>query len=182
MPSFDPIPPPPPSGARRALRVGLLVGLALVVVGGLAFAAASFVFLWRGEHANLPAGEAVEVVRYFFELKDEGEAEAVEADLDIALGAVRAAPAEEDALCRSEVDCSCARLRLRVEGEVGGGRAGVARSFGGEVVSRLGVLATRGNACRLYFPERVPVVVDLSFGAAEAALDFSGVALSRLAL
>src|SRR5690606_34948368 len=182
MPSFDPIPPPPPSGARRALRVGLLVGLALVVVGGLAFAAASFVFLWRGEHANLPAGEAVEVVRYFFELKDEGEAEAVEADLDIALGAVRVAPAEEDALFQAEVDLTSARLRPRFEGDVAGGRARVALSLGGEEVSLRGVRATRGNTWRLYFSERAPVALDLSLGAAEADLDFTGVPLSRLAL
>ena len=182
MPSPSPIPPPPRSGARRALRVGLRAGLGLVVVGGLAYAASSFVFLWRGGHAALPSGEPVKVVRYFYELQDEGDAEEVAADLDVALGSVRVGKAEEDALFQAEVNLTSARLRPRFEGETSGGRARVALSLGGEEVSLRGVRATRGNAWRLYFSQRVPLDLDLSLGAAEADLDFTGVPLRRLTL
>ncbi|MDX1420708.1 MAG: toast rack family protein [Rubricoccaceae bacterium] len=181
MPPLDPIAPRPTS--RRALRIGLLAGLVVVVVGGLAFAASSFVFLWNGEQASLPAGAPVEVVRYFFELQDEGDAEVLDADLEVALGAVRVGPtAEDEALFQAEVDLTSDRLRPRFEGETAGDRARVSLSLGGEEVSLRGVRATRGNAWRLYFSERVPLDLTLSLGAAEADLDFSGIPLAALAL
>ena len=179
LPMLDPAPAPRPP--RRALRVGLLVVLAVVAVGGLAFAASSFVFLWNGEQADLPAGASVKVTRHFFELEDDG-AEAVEAELEVALGAVRVGPAEEGALFQAEVDLTSERLRPRFEGSSADGRAHVALSLGGEEVSLRGVRATRGNTWRLYFSERVPLALDLALGAAEADLDFTGIPLTRLAL
>src|SRR5690606_32409473 len=181
MPPLDPIPPPPPSGRRRALRLGLVVGLVVVVMGGLAFAASSFFFLWNGEHAELPAGEPVKVVRHFFELQDDG-VDVVAADLDLALGAVRVAPTEAGALFQAEVDLTSERLRPRFEGTTTGGRARVELSLGGEEVSLRGVRATRGNTWRLYFSERVPLELELSLGAAEADLDLTGIPVSDLAL
>jgi hypothetical protein len=186
MPPLDPIEPfqpdaPAPRRSRRALHVALLVGLGVVVVGGLAFAASSFVFLWNGEHGELPEGEPVEVVRHFFELPEDGVEEA-EAELDIALGAIRVDRTEEGALFQAEVDLTSERLRPRFEGTIAGGRARVALSLAGEEVSLRGVRATRGNAWRLYFSERVPLGLRLSLGAAEADLDFTGIPLRRLAL
>lgn len=182
MAPLDPISPHPSSG-RRALRIGLLAGLVVVVVGGLAFAASSFVFLWNGEQASLPTGSSVEVVRYFFEYQEDDAVSVVEADLEVALGAVRVGPtAEEEALFQAEVDLTSDRLRPRFEGETTGDRVRVSLSLGGEEVSLRGVRATRGNAWRLYFSERVPLDLDLSLGAAEADLDFSGIPVAGLNL
>jgi hypothetical protein len=161
--------------------VGLLVGLAAVALGALAFAASSVAFLWSREHAGPSVRATGKGASHFFELEDEG-ATSLEADLDVALGSVHVGRAEAGALFQAEVTLAHEGLRPRFEGTTGAGRAHVALGLGGEAVSLGGVRATHGNAWRLYFSERVPLALDLALGAAEADLDFTGIPLSRLDL
>ncbi|NNF58306.1 MAG: hypothetical protein HKN04_08690 [Rhodothermaceae bacterium] len=167
---------------RRALF--LVAGaFVLLVLGGMTYACYSLSFLWTDETDEDVAhaiGEGGQTVRSFFEMDDEGE-EALEADLELALGRVTAARAEAGALFQAEVDI-IEGLRPRFEQSTRGGQAHIELGLEGGDMPLGRVRSSRSNAWRLYFSDQTPLNLTLSLGAAEADLDFSGIPLERLDL
>jgi hypothetical protein len=120
------------------------------------------------------------LARDFFEVPAEGATE-LDADLDLSLGRVVTAHAEEGYLFQAEVSLPEGRLRPRFEASRRGGAAAVSLSLDDAAVSPSAV--RRGDALwRLYLPRRTPTALDLRLGAAEADLDLTGVPLRQLRL
>jgi len=119
--------------------------------------------------------------RHYFELADDG-ADRLEADLELALGHVQTAPAEDGYLFQAEVLLPEGRLRPRFASRVGHGTAHVSLALDEAALSPRGVRRAEGARWLVYLPTRTPTDLSLKLGAAQAFVDLSGVPISRLDL
>ena len=175
----------PPEHQRRALRIVVGCAVVFVVLAIAAIAAATYLFTAPSLHDH--EQEGVEVmpshrsVRSFFEVADEGERR-VEADIELALGHVTISTAEQGALFQVEGVVRGNQLRPRFDHSRNGGEAEISLSLDGEGVSFRGLRGTRGSSWQLYFSDSVPLDLDLTLGAAEGDLDFTGIPVERLSV
>jgi len=168
-----------------------VVGCAVVfvVLAIAALATAAYLFTapfaidhdWEREHDDTDVAQTRHVVRSFFEVMDEGEQRVV-ADIELALGHVTASASEQGTLFQAEGMVVGNQLRPRFDHDRNGDEAEISLSLDGEDVSFRGLRGTRGGQWQLYFSDSCPVDLELSLGAADADLNFTGIPLERLSM
>ncbi len=177
----------PPEHHNKALRIVVGCAVIFVVLVIASIACASYLFTAPPVHNHEEdtvggeAGPTRHSVRSFFELQDDG-AQRVRADIDLALGHVTTATAERGTLFQAEGVVVSHQLRPRFFGESDGHGAEVSLSLDGEDVSLRGLRGTGGSRWQLYFADSKTLDLDLSLGAADADLNFTGIPLERLNL
>ena len=176
----------PPEHQRRALRivVGCAVVFVVLVIASIACATYLFTVPFSHDHDEehgLGEGDVTQsrrAIRSFFEVADEGE-QRVKADIELALGHVTISTADQGALFQAEGVVIGAQLRPRFDHNRSGNKVEISLSLDGEDVSFRGL---RGGRWQLYFSDSIPLDLDLTLGAAEGDLNFTGIPVERLSV
>ena len=118
---------------------------------------------------------------HYFELTKDG-ADRLEANLELALGRVETAIAEEGYLFQAEVMLPSGRLRPRFAARRMGGIARVDLNLDDASLSPRGVRRAESGMWRIYLPGDTPTELSMKLGATQAVIDLSGVPITNLDL
>ena len=183
----------PPEHQRRALRIVVGCAVVFVVLVIASIACATYLFtapfsLYQDEEHGSGEGDVTHngtqsrrAVRSFFEVADEGE-QRVKADIELALGHVTISTAEQGALFQVEGVVIGTQLRPRFDHGRNGDEVEISLSLDGEDVSFRGLRGMRGSNWQLYFSDSIPLDLDLTLGAAEGDLNFTGIPVENLSV
>ncbi len=181
----------PPAHQHRALKVVVGCAIVFVVLAIVSIACATYLFTAPfSVHINHDGGheiagddgmQASGTDRFFVEVQADGEVR-VEADIELALGHVVISTAERGALFQAEGVVESSQLRPRFNNSSDGNKARVSLSLDGENVSFQGLRGTRGSRWQLYFSDSTPLDLNLTLGAADADLNFTGIPVENLNL
>jgi len=173
------------------MRVGCAVVFIVLAIAAIACATylftASFSLDRDEEHVRVHGDvthnttQSRQAIRSFFEVEDEGE-QRVEADIELALGHVTTSAAEQGALFQAEGVVIGNQLRPRFDHDRNGDEAEISLSLDGEDVSFRGLRGARGSSWQLYFSDSIPLDLDLTLGAADGDLNFTGIPVERLSV
>ncbi len=179
----------PPEHQNKALRVVAGCAILFVILALVSIACATYLFTapFSKDHEETAEREGGDPVhsrrgeRLLFEVDHDGQ-QRVNADIELALGHVMTAVAEQGALFQAEGVVAGSQLRPRFNHDRNGDVAEVSLSLDGENVSFQGLRGTRGSRWQLYFSDSIPLNLNLSLGVAEGELNMTGIPLEGLSL
>jgi hypothetical protein len=187
-----------PRRRSAILASGLLLGAGLVVYAGGCRDEEDVDWELDEEHREAPIpplppmppdapvppatpGAPGSLATHYFELTKDGS-DRLEANLELALGRVETAIAEDGYLFQAEVMLPSGRLRPRFAARRMGGIARVDLNLDDASLSPRGVRRAESGMWRIYLPGDTPTELSMKLGATQAVIDLTGVPVSNLDL